>query len=208
MNPSPGEAIDEVLAGAPLSEPAVARQLSRSLPPGSVLVASSSMPIRDLEWFGVGRRDLRVISNRGANGIDGVVSTAVGASLTGAKTTLLIGDVAFLHDSNGLLGLAGRDVDLTIVVLDNDGGGIFSFLPQRTALDADRFERLFGTPHGLDLVDVARGFGVDASVVDAPETLDWKPGVRVLVVRTDRDENVALHARLGDAVTSAVAATS
>lgn len=203
-----GEAIDEVLAGAPLSEPAVARQLSRSLPPGSVLVASSSMPIRDLEWFGVGRRDLRVISNRGANGIDGVVSTAVGASLTGAKTTLLIGDVAFLHDSNGLLGLAGRDVDLTIVVLDNDGGGIFSFLPQRTALDADRFERLFGTPHGLDLVDVARGFGVDASVVDAPETLDWKPGVRVLVVRTDRDENVALHARLGDAVTSAVAATS
>ena len=198
------EAIDDVLADAPLSEPAVARQLTRSQPPGSILVASSSMPIRDVEWFGVGRRDLRVISNRGANGIDGVVSTAVGAALTGAKTTLLIGDVAFLHDSNGLLGLPDRDVDLTIVVLDNDGGGIFSFLPQRTALEAERFERLFGTPHDLDLVDVARGFGVDASAVDAPEGLDWKPGVRVLVVRTDRDENVALHARLGDAVSSAV----
>lgn len=202
-----GDAIDGVLADAPLSEPAVARQLTRSLPPGSVLVASSSMPIRDVEWFGVGRRDLRVLSNRGANGIDGVVSTAVGAALTGAKTTLLIGDVAFLHDSNGLLGLPDRDVDLTIVVLDNDGGGIFSFLPQRTALEPERFERLFGTPHGLDLVDVARAFGVDASVVDAPEALDWKPGVRVLVIRTDRDENVALHARLGDAVSAAVTAS-
>lgn len=202
-----GEAIDGVLTDAPLSEPAVARQLTRSLPPGAVLVASSSMPIRDVEWFGAGRRDLRVLSNRGANGIDGVVSTAVGVALTGAKTTLLIGDVAFLHDSNGLLGLPDRDVDLTIVVLDNDGGGIFSFLPQRTALEAERFERLFGTPHGLDLVDVARAFGVDASVVDAPEALDWKPGVRVLVIRTDRDENVALHARLGDAVSAAVTAS-
>lgn len=202
-----GAAIDGVLAESPLSEPAVARQLTRSLPPGSVLVASSSMPIRDVEWFGAGRRDLRVLSNRGANGIDGVVSTAVGAALTGAKTTLLIGDVAFLHDSNGLLGLPDRDVDLTIVVLDNDGGGIFSFLPQRTALEAERFERLFGTPHGLDLVDVARAFGAEASVVDAPEALDWKPGVRVLVVRTDRDDNVALHARLGDAVSAAVTAS-
>ena len=147
-------AIDDVLAGEPLSEPGVARHLTRTLPPGGVLVASSSMPVRDVEWFGVGRRDVRVVANRGANGIDGVVSTAVGAALTGAKTTLLIGDIAFLHDSNGLLGLADRGVDLTIVVLDNDGGGIFSFLPQRTALPAERFERLFGTPHGLDLVAV------------------------------------------------------
>lgn len=199
------EAIDAVLAAAPMSEPAVARHLTQTLPPGGVLVASSSMPIRDLEWFGVGRRDLRVISNRGANGIDGVVSTAVGAALTGAKTTLLIGDVAFLHDSNGLLGLHDRGVDLTIVVLDNDGGGIFSFLPQRTSLDAERFERLFGTPHGLDLVDVARALGVDATEADVPEALDWKPGVRVLVVRSDRDDNVALHRRIDAAVATALA---
>ena len=198
-------AIDEVLAADPLSEPGVARHLTRVLPPGAVLVASSSMPVRDLEWFGVGRRDLRVVSNRGANGIDGVVSTAVGAALTGAKTTLLIGDVAFLHDVNGLLGLADRAVDLTIVVLDNDGGGIFSFLPQRTTLEPDRFERLFGTPHGLDLVEVARAHGVDATEVDVLEALDWKPGVRVCVVRTDRDANVALHQRLDAAVTDAVA---
>lgn len=200
------DAIDDVLADAPMSEPGVARQLTRALPPGGVLVVSSSMPIRDVEWFGVGRRDLRIVSNRGANGIDGVVSTAVGAALTGAKTTLLIGDVAFLHDVNGLLGLADRAVDLTVVVLDNDGGGIFSFLPQRTSLDADRFERLFGTPHGLDLVDVARAHGVEASEIEAFDALNWKPGVRVVVVRTDRDANVELHGRLDAAVTAAVTA--
>ncbi len=199
-------AIDAVLADEPMSEPAVARQLTRTLPPGAVLVASSSMPVRDVEWFGVGRRDLRVASNRGANGIDGVVSTAVGAALTGAKTTLLIGDVAFLHDSNGLLGLADRGVDLTIIVVDNDGGGIFSFLPQRTVLDPERFERLFGTPHGLDLVDLSRAYGIEATVADVPEALDWKPGVRVIVVRTERDANVALHQRLDAAVTAAVTA--
>lgn len=201
-----GGAIDEVLADAPLSEPAVARHLTRMLPPGAVLVTSSSMPVRDVEWFGVTRRDLRVVANRGANGIDGVVSTAVGASLVGARTTLLIGDVAFLHDSNGLLGLGERDVDLTVVVLDNDGGGIFSFLPQRSELPTERFERYFGTPHGLDLVALAQAYGLEASRVDAVEQLDWRPGVRVLVVPTDRDENVALHARLADAAIRAVGA--
>lgn len=200
-------AVEEVLAGSPLSEPAVARELTRSLPPGAVLVASSSMPVRDIEWFGVGRRDLRVLSNRGANGIDGVVSTAVGAALTGAKTTLLIGDVAFLHDSNGLLGLPGRGVDLTIVVLDNDGGGIFSFLPQRDQLPAERFERFFGTPHGLDLVALSQAYGVDAERVESTEQLAWRPGVRVLVVPTDRDANVALHGRLADAAVRAISDT-
>src|SRR3546814_10022318 len=134
------------------------------------------MPVRDLEWFGVIRSDLRVIANRGANGIDGVVSTAVGAALVGAKTTLLIGDVAFLHDSNGLLGLAGRDVDLTIVVLDNDGGGIFSFLPQRTQLPPERFEHLFGTPHGLNLVALARAYGVQAAGVGGVAERAWRRG--------------------------------
>lgn len=200
-----GDAIDAELADAPLSEPAVARHLTRTLPPGAVLVTSSSMPVRDVEWFGVPRADLRVLANRGANGIDGVVSTAVGAALVGAKTTLLIGDVAFLHDVNGLLGLAGRDVDLTIVVLDNDGGGIFSFLSQRTELTADRFERYFGTPHGLDLVAVAQAHGAPAAQVDDVAQLEWRPGVRVLVVPTDRDDNVALHGRLADIAGRAVA---
>jgi 2-succinyl-5-enolpyruvyl-6-hydroxy-3-cyclohexene-1-carboxylate synthase len=197
-------AIDGVLGAEPLTEPAVARRLTQALPPGSILVASSSMPIRDVEWFGVGRRDVRVIANRGANGIDGVVSTAVGAALTGAKTVLLIGDVAFLHDSNGLLGLASRSVDLTIVVLDNDGGGIFSFLPQRRELPAERFEQLFGTPHGLDLVALSQAFGVEAARVDSVDALAWRPGVRVLVVPTDRDGNVELHGRLDAAVQRAI----
>lgn len=197
-------AIDDALSTDPLCEPGVARHLTATLPPGAVLVTSSSMPVRDVEWFGVGRRDLRVIANRGANGIDGVVSTAVGAALTGAKTTLLIGDIAFLHDVNGLLGLADRGVDLTIVVVDNDGGGIFSFLPQRSTLPVDRFERLFGTPHGLDLVAVARAHGVDAGEVDTLEALAWKPGVRVQVVRTDRDANVAAHDRLNAAVATRI----
>ncbi len=198
------DAIDGVLTTESLSEPGVARHLTRTLPAGSALVVSSSMPVRDVEWFGVGRRDLRVLANRGANGIDGVVSTAVGVALSGVRTTLLIGDVAFLHDVNGLLGLADRDVDLTVVVVDNDGGGIFSFLPQRTQLTGSGFERLFGTPHGLDLVAVARAHGVDADAVDSLDALEWKPGVRVLVVRTERDANVALHERLNAAVTEAI----
>ena len=199
-----GSAVEAELRSAPLSEPAVARHLTRTLPPGAVLVASSSMPVRDVEWFGVVRRDLRVLSNRGANGIDGVVSTAVGAALSGAKTTLLIGDVAFLHDSNGLLGLADRGVDLPIVVLDNDGGGIVSVLPQRDQLPAERFERFFGTPHGLDLVALSRAYGVEADRVESVERLSSRPGVRVLVVPTDRDDNVALHGRLADAAAAAV----
>ena len=198
-------AIEGVLATEPLSEPAVARHLTQTLPPGALLVTSSSMPVRDVEWFGEGRRDVRIIANRGANGIDGVVSTAVGAALTGAKTVLLIGDVAFLHDSNGLLGLAQRGVDLTIVVLDNDGGGIFSFLPQRQALAHERFEQLFGTPHGLDLVALAQAFGVDAARIGSADELAWRPGVRVAVVSTDRDRNVELHGRLDAAVRQALA---
>lgn len=198
------QAIDDVLAEHPLSEPGVARHLTRTLPPGAALVSSSSMPVRDVEWFGVARADVRHVANRGANGIDGVVSTAVGVAAAGVRTTLLIGDVAFLHDSNGLLGLAERDLDLTIVVLDNDGGGIFSFLPQRRQLPPERFERLFGTPHGLDLVAIALAHGVEASPVSTLDELAWRSGTRTLVVRTDRDENVALHDKLHVAVADAI----
>lgn len=193
-------AIEAVLAEFPRSEPSIARYLTQVAPPGSVLVASSSMPVRDVEWFGVGRRDVRVHANRGANGIDGVVSTAVGAALSGARTTLLIGDVAFLHDSNGLLGVAERNVDLTIVVIDNDGGGIFSFLPPRESLDLAQFEQLYGTPHGLDLVALARAFGVEADWVEDLDDLHPASGVRVLVVPGNRDDNVAIHDRLNRAV--------
>jgi len=179
------EAIDEAL-GEEVSEPAVARSLTRELAAGEALVVSSSMPIRDVEWFGVPTSG-RVLANRGANGIDGVVSTAVGVALSGVPTTLLVGDLAFLHDTNGLLGLAGRGVDLRIVVVDNDGGGIFSFLPQAEVLPTGEFERLFATPHGLDLAAVATAHGAE-----------------VEVVRTDRAANVEVHRRVAAAVAAAL----
>ena len=193
------------------NEPDVTRDLVAALPDGGQLVVSSSMPIRDLERYAVPRAGLRVLANRGANGIDGVVSTAVGAALTGRPTALLIGDIAFLHDSNGLLGAAQRGVDLVAVVVDNDGGGIFSFLPQATTLPGDRFETLFGTPHGLDLVALAQAYGVEARSVTtdagpaAAEALD-KGGIHVLVVRTTRPANVDVHHQVDDAIATAVTA--
>jgi 2-succinyl-5-enolpyruvyl-6-hydroxy-3-cyclohexene-1-carboxylate synthase len=203
-------AIDAVVAepGEPTepTEPGVARRLLAALPDGATLVASSSMPIRDLEWFGRPRQGVRVVANRGANGIDGVVSTAVGVALgSGGPTALLIGDVALLHDSNGLLGAARRAVDLTIVCVDNDGGGIFSFLPQATALAAERFEQLFGTPHGVDVAALAAAHGVPATgweVLD--EALAGGQGVRLVLVRTERAANVAVHDDINRAISAAL----
>jgi len=122
-----GQAVEAVFDGQfSLTEPGAVVAVATRMGPGKLMV-SSSMPVRDLEWFAPSRNDVTVFSNRGANGIDGVTSTAIGIALTGGRTTLIIGDVAFLHDSNALLGLRRRDVDLCIVVIDNDGGGIFSF---------------------------------------------------------------------------------
>jgi len=208
-------AVDAALASEPeVTEPGVARQVATALPTNSCLVVSSSMPIRDLEWYADPGGELEVIANRGANGIDGVVSTAVGVALAdpARPTALLIGDVAFLHDINGLLGAAQRGIDLVIVVVDNDGGGIFSFLPQAQAVDPTTFEMLYGTPHGLDLVAVAAAHGVVAravtDVVDAVTAALSLGGVHVLVVRTDRAANVDVHRRLNEAVATAVSALS
>jgi 2-succinyl-5-enolpyruvyl-6-hydroxy-3-cyclohexene-1-carboxylate synthase len=200
-------AIDAVLLGHhEPTEPAAARMLLAALPTGATLVASSSMPIRDLEWYGAPRDGVRVLANRGANGIDGVVSTAVGAALgTGAPTALLIGDIALLHDGNGLLGAALRDIDLTIVVVDNDGGGIFSFLPQASALPNERFEQLFGTPHGVDPAALAAVHGIPTLPWDdLADALAKGPGVRLVHVRTDRAANVAVHDEINRAVVAAL----
>jgi 2-succinyl-5-enolpyruvyl-6-hydroxy-3-cyclohexene-1-carboxylate synthase len=213
-----GSAADAAIARALAAEagptePGTARALVSALPAGAHLVASSSMPIRDLEWYAVAERPLHVHANRGANGIDGVVSTAVGVAVaTGGPTALLIGDVAFLHDTNGLLGAARRGVHLVVVVVDNDGGGIFSFLPQAGSVAAERFEALYGTPHGVDLVGLSAAHGARAAVVDDLDSALAgalaAPGLHVLVVRTDRTENVAVHHRLNAAVSAALAAPS
>ena len=149
------------------SEPAIVRRLVRDLPDGTTLFVASSMPIRHVEWLGAPRARLRVVANRGANGIDGLVSTAAGlAHAGGASVVALLGDLAFLHDVGGLRAAAGVQ-GLRYIVLDNGGGGIFDFLPQAALLDRAVFERLFATPHGLDLAAVARAVpGVDVDLVE------------------------------------------
>lgn len=204
-------AIDEVLRSHPgVSEPAAVREVVGALPADTALVVSSSMPIRDLEWYVRPATPLQVHANRGANGIDGVVSTAVGVAVASARpTVLLIGDVAFLHDSNGLLGASERGVDLVIVVIDNDGGGIFSLLPQAGTVDARVFEKLYGTPHGLDLVALATAYRVTSAAVDRLEPAVTAAlaagGVHVLVVRSNRVTNAEVHRRLNAAVAAAIA---
>lgn len=190
--------------GDELSEPAVARALATV---DAALVVSSSMPVRDVEWFGPSSTTV-VHSNRGANGIDGVIATAVGVAIgTDAPTVLLLGDVAFCHDQSSLTALAARQLALTVVVVDNDGGGIFSFLPQRTALGTERFEQLFGTPHGTDVVAVARAHGLGARTVESVDDLLAAVGDReavVVRVPSNRDHNVAVHDALHAAVAAAL----
>ena len=188
-----------------LTEPLVARALVEAMPQDSNLVLSSSMPVRDVEWFSAPRIGVRVLANRGVNGIDGVVSTAVGvAAESGKFTALLIGDIALLHDTNGLLNLMQRAVDLKIVVIDNKGGGIFSFLAQAATLDPQRFEQLFGTPHNVDIGQLVQAHGLPNTTVATVAQLKGalaQKGSRVIIVNTDRRQNVADH----DAVYAAVA---
>jgi 2-succinyl-5-enolpyruvyl-6-hydroxy-3-cyclohexene-1-carboxylate synthase len=198
-------AIDDVLAQhLTLTEPAVARTVVAAVPEGGSLVMSSSMPVRDVEWYGAPRRSLAVHCNRGANGIDGVTSTAIGVALASrGRTALLTGDIAFAHDSSALVALRHRGADLTIVVVDNDGGGIFSFLPQAQALSRERFELLFGTPHGTDVLALAAAHGLDAEDVTHASALRGAlaaSGTRVVRVPTDREQNVKVHDELHAAV--------
>lgn len=191
-----------------ISEPAVARTLNKHIPDGSRLIVSSSMPVRDFEWFAEPRDDLKVYANRGASGIDGVVSTALGVALASQKPTyLLIGDIAMLHDSNGLIGLSSRNADLRIFCVDNRGGGIFSFLPQASMLSTDRFEKLFGTPHESNIELIAQAHGVaHQSVVSVKELVAQigAVGSRLVYIATNRIENVAVHERLNAAVGRAI----
>jgi 2-succinyl-5-enolpyruvyl-6-hydroxy-3-cyclohexene-1-carboxylate synthase len=194
---------------AALTEPLVARSIGASLPAHAHLVVSSSMPIRDVEWFGEITEGVTVHCNRGANGIDGVVATAIGVAVaTGAPTALLIGDVAFVHDSSALIALMSRrNADLRIVVVDNDGGGIFSFLPQASALASERFEQLFGTPHGTDLVALAAAHSIPAATVHTLAELRAAlavVGPQVIRVQSTRDANVAVHQLVNEAVSAAI----
>jgi 2-succinyl-5-enolpyruvyl-6-hydroxy-3-cyclohexene-1-carboxylate synthase len=205
------EAIERVLA-PDLSEPQVARTLYRYAAAAEAPVfVSASMPIRDLEWYAGALPTPPVVrANRGANGIDGVVSTALGVAASAAphRTLALLGDLAFLHDVSGLVNLP--EVPCTFVVVDNGGGGIFSFLAQATALRAEEFEPLFGTPPTSDVGAVARGFGLPVVEVtklsELEPALDSFPASPALVrVRVpSRAQNVAVHDAINQAVRRAL----
>jgi 2-succinyl-5-enolpyruvyl-6-hydroxy-3-cyclohexene-1-carboxylate synthase len=200
-----GAAVDALLDDAPgLTAARLARDLVAALPAGALLVLGSSTPVRDVDRLAVPRGDLTVLANRGVAGIDGTVSTAIGAALVhGGPAVALMGDLTFLHDLQGLLTGDGETrPDLTVVVPDNDGGGIFAQLePGRPAYARD-YRRVFGTPHGRDLVAVAQGLGWAATRVTSAGELPAAlaaGGPRVVVVRTDPGAEAELATALRDA---------
>jgi 2-succinyl-5-enolpyruvyl-6-hydroxy-3-cyclohexene-1-carboxylate synthase len=230
------EAIASTL-GDQLSEPATVVRLGALLPADATLFVASSMPIRDVEEFLPPRDDPpRVLANRGANGIDGTVSSAFGAAAAGVgdgPVVLLIGDVALAHDIGGLLAARRLDLAITIVLVSNDGGGIFHFLPVSTSPMArarlgesgtddpqdantqDDFERHIATPHGLDFSHAAALYGCayelvattdefDAAIVTSLDAVT----TTIIEIRTDRAGNLALHRRVSDAVLAALTGTA
>ncbi|TAK62809.1 MAG: 2-succinyl-5-enolpyruvyl-6-hydroxy-3-cyclohexene-1-carboxylic-acid synthase [Dehalococcoidia bacterium] len=196
--------------GEELSEPAVIADLAAELPDGAAVFAGNSMPVRDLDsFFAASGAGVRFMANRGASGIDGVVSSALGAASVAGPLVLVVGDLSFYHDMNGLLAAKRHAIDGTIVLVNNDGGGIFSFLPQ--AAHPERFEELFGMPHGLDFAAAAAVYGIE--FVRARNRRHFReelarsiasPGVQIIEVRTERAANVDAHRAIWRAVADAV----
>jgi len=190
------QAVDAFLGalGDELFEPHVHRDLPALLPAGSTVFVASSMPIRDVETFlPTTERPLRFLANRGANGIDGLVSTGLGAAATApGRTYVLTGDLGLYHDMNGLLAMRRLGVEATIVVMNNGGGGIFDFLP--IARHRDGWEELFGTPTGLDLAKVAELYGLPFTRAGSYSDLPGAFGRTGLVeIPLERGRNVELH---------------
>ena len=175
------------------SEPLIAREISQNLPDGATLFIASSRPIRDIEAFGAARSGIQTFANRGLAGIDGNISTALGIATAHKSTFAVLGDLAFLHDLTGLI--HREEINLRIFVINNDGGGIFSTLPQRGSIG---FEQVFGTPHGLDPAAIASSMGIGATSITSVEQLREeikKPvsGISVVVCQVpSRDSNADL----------------
>ena len=210
-----------------LTEPLIGRAVLSALPPGALLWLGSSMPVRDVDTAMTPRDDIRVLSSRGASGIDGTTSSAAGAALAhgaaaaaastaagadgigrgAARSFALIGDLAFVHDASGLaIGPGEPRPDLCLVVVNNDGGGIFGTL--EPAAFPGPFERVFGTPHRASLEHLAAAFGVPYTLVSHPDDLAKAmqgTGLRIVEARTDRAANVDLRARMRAAALRALA---
>ncbi|TDC49806.1 2-succinyl-5-enolpyruvyl-6-hydroxy-3-cyclohexene-1-carboxylic-acid synthase [Jiangella ureilytica] len=210
------DAVDEVLASGPVSGPAVAARVWAARRPGEALVAGSSNPIRDLDLAAAPAAGDEadagpVLANRGLAGIDGTLSTAAGVALaSGAPVRALVGDLTFLHDAGGLLiGPLEDHPDLQIVVVNDDGGGIFALLEHGDPAHAERFERVFGTPHGADLGALCAAYGVVHRRVADLESLrsalaEPVSGRSVVEVSVDRSGLRDLHARIRAAVAAAL----
>ncbi len=166
------------------------------------------MPIRDQEAFlPAGEADALFLCNRGANGIDGLVSSGIGAAhATGRPTTVVTGDLGLLHDVGGLAALRDVATPVRIVVIDNDGGGIFHFLPQESVLGDDEFEALMGTPRGVDAAKAADLFGLPHRRLESLDRLSeaLAAGTGLISVQVDRRANLELHRHLAGRVAAAI----
>jgi 2-succinyl-5-enolpyruvyl-6-hydroxy-3-cyclohexene-1-carboxylate synthase len=187
---------------ASLLAPQVVSVLAEALPDGATLFVSNSMAVRDLDaYLPVSTRRIRVLANRGANGIDGIVSSALGAAAAASGPLFLLsGDLAFLHDAGGLFAAHQHRIRATLVVLNDNGGGIFSLLPIAAHGEDVDFERLFTVPHGIDIAAVAGAYGLQhqrattaPDLSKALEDSQASPGTQVIEVAVDRRENLALH---------------
>ncbi|MGA8255956.1 MAG: thiamine pyrophosphate-binding protein, partial [Nocardioides sp.] len=203
-----GRQLDALLAAEPdLTPYEVAGAVSRAVPRDGLLVVGPSSPIRDLDLMArpspVGERR-KTVANRGLSGIDGMVSTAIGVALAreSSRSLALLGDVTFLHDSNGLVVGPGQPTpDLTIVVVNDDGGSIFTMLEQGEPTHGDRFEALFGTPHGVDVAALCAATRTPHWRVESAPELEQalaspNGGLEVVEVRVRRDNRRDLDARI------------
>ncbi len=199
-----------LLAQETISEPGLFARLGTWLPNGTTLFVGNSMPVRDCDTFLAPRSTpLYVIGNRGANGIDGLVSTALGLAAGDATPLVMaLGDLSLIHDTNGLIAARLHRLNATILLINNDGGGIFSFLPQ--ASETDQFELLFGTPHGTDFAPLAALHGAqytlasDWATVHASLQTSFAGGLHLIEIRTRRDQNVRDHRTIWPLVSAAL----
>ena len=206
------EAIASELAGAiGLTEPGLHLALGRAHCDGDLVYTASSMPIRDQEAFLAGSEaDVHFLCNRGANGIDGLVSSGIGAAhATARPTTIITGDLGLLHDLGGLAAMRDVSTPVRIVVIDNGGSGIFNFLPQKQTLTSEEFEALLGTPRRLDVAKAAALFSLAHHRIDRLEQLPEAlgAGTGLIEVAVEPEPNVDLHRRLADLVSQAIQPT-
>ena len=198
-------AVEAELAGeSEPSEPGVHALLGRLYADGDLVYTASSMPIRDQESFlAAAPTDVTFLCNRGANGIDGLISSGAGAAAaTGRPWWIVTGDLGLVHDAAGLAAVGGGGLPVRVIVIDNDGGGIFEFLPQAELLERAEFEALFGTPSGVKPKDLAQVHGLEHRSVERLDAIQdaAAAGTGMIEIRTGRRRNVEIHQRISSRV--------